>query len=167
LSPAVFSPLAIAAATDSLELLELLLSDQRVDVNNQMGNSIHPLISAVQGWESCALRLLRVPNINVNCCYARMSALMFGCALGRNAFVNELLKYDEIDVNHQDRAGRTALMIAIEKGNGGVSMALLDRKEIDLTLADVRGERALDYAQKSNDSRILGRIRQRLAVSNA
>jgi ankyrin repeat protein len=96
-----------------------------------------------------------------------MSALMFGCVLGRNALVNELLKFDEIDVNSQDLAGRTALMIAIEAGSGEVSMALLDRKEIDLTLADVRGERALDYAQKSNDSRILGRIRQRLAVSSA
>jgi ankyrin repeat protein len=167
LSSAVFSPLAIAAAGDSLELLELLLSDQRVEVNNQTRGSIHPLISAVEGKESSALRLLRVPNINVNCCWAHMSALMFGCVLGRNAFVNELLKFDEIDVNYQDLTGRTALIIAIEAGSDEVSRALLDRKEIDLTLADVRGERALDYAQKSQDSMILGRIRQRLAVSNA
>ena len=81
--------------------------------------------------------------------------------------MNELLKCDEINVNHQDWAGRTALTITIQEGNGELSMALLDRKEIDLTLADVRGKRALDYAQKSNDSRTLERIRQRLAASNA
>ena len=96
-----------------------------------------------------------------------MSALMYGCQGGRNAFVNELLKCDEINVNHQDWAGRTALTITIQEGNGELSMALLDRKEIDLTLADVRGKRALDYAQKSNDSRTLERIRQRLAAFNA
>lgn len=67
-----------------------------------------------------------------------MSVLMYGCQQGRNAFVNELLKYDEIDVNHQDRACRTALMITIQERNGELSMALLDRKEIDLTLTDVR-----------------------------
>lgn len=167
ISPRPFSPLATAAAGDSPELLELLLSDQRVKVNDQRRGYIHPLISAVAGADNCALRLLRVPNIDVNCCWVDISVLMYGCQGGRNAFVNELLKYDEIDVNHQDRAGRTALMIAIQERNGELSVALLDRKEIDLTLADVRGQRALDYAQKSNDSRTLERIRQRLAASNA
>ncbi|KAI3120546.1 hypothetical protein CBS147326_9430 [Penicillium roqueforti] len=167
ISPPRFSPLATAAAGDTPELLELLLSDQRVKVNDQRHGYIHPLISAVEGAENCALRLLRVPNIDVNCCWLGMSALMYGCQGGRNAFVNGLLKCDEIDVNHQDWAGRTALTIAIQEGNGELSMALLDRKEIDLTLADVRGKRALDYAQKSNDSRTWERIRQRLAASNA
>ncbi|KAL3468755.1 ankyrin repeat-containing domain protein [Aspergillus californicus] len=167
ISPRPFSPLAAAAAGDSSELLELLLSDQRVKVNDQRHGYIHPLISAVEGAEGCALRLLRVPNIDVNCCWLGMSALMYGCQGGRNAFVNELLKCDEIDVNRQDWAGRTALMIAIQEGNGELSMALLDRKGIDLTLADVKGKRVLDYAQKSNDSRTLERTRKRLAASNA
>lgn len=60
--------------------------------------------------------------------------------------MNELLKCDKINVNHQDWAGRIALTIAIQEGNGELSMALLDRKEIDLTLTDIRGKRALDYA---------------------
>lgn len=41
-------------------------------------------------------------------------------------------------------------------------MTLLDRKDIDLTLEDERGESALDYALKSGNSKMLGEIRTRL-----
>lgn len=67
-----------------------------------------------------------------------MSALSWGIILKHTAVVVEMLKKDQIDVNYQDDAGRTALMCAIEIGNGELSMALLDRKDINLTLENVR-----------------------------
>ncbi|KAB8213339.1 ankyrin repeat-containing domain protein [Aspergillus novoparasiticus] len=160
------SPLAIAAANGSLELLEMLLCDERVDVNNQMHRSIHPLIIALFQGEGSIPRFLRVPNVNFNCCWGTMSALMWGITFKRTTSVIELLKKDLVDVNYQDNAGRTALMLAIEEANDEVSMALLNRKEIDLTLTDAVGQKALDYALKSDDSRTLEILRNRLAVSN-
>ena len=57
-------------------------------------------------------------------------------------------------------------MLAIEERNDEVSIALLNRKDINLTLEDVREESALDYALKSDNSKILGEIRKRLANIN-
>ena len=164
------SPLASAAGSSSLELLEMLLCDQRVTVNNEVHLSIHPLIWALfrsgKGSKGSIPRLLREPNINVNCCWGSMSVLMWGILLKQTAVVFGTTKKDHIDVNHQDSAGRTALMLAIEDGNDEVSMALLNRNDINLTLEDVGRKSALDYALKSDNSKILGEIRKRLADFN-
>jgi ankyrin repeat protein len=74
--------------------------------------------------------------------------------------VVEIPKQDQIDVNHQDNAGRTALMLAIERRNDEVSMALLNRKDTNLTIGNVQEQSAVDYALKSKTS---GDIRKRLA----
>ena len=171
LSSPALSPLASAAGSSSLELLEMLLCDQRVTVNNEVHLSIHPLIWALfrsgKGSKGSIPRLLREPNINVNCCWGSMSVLMWGILLKQTAVVFGTMKKDHIDVNHQDSAGRTALMLAIEKGNAEVSMALLNRNDINLSLENVKEESALDYALKSDDLKILGEIRKRLAGFNS
>jgi ankyrin repeat protein len=77
--------------------------------------------------------------------------------------VVEIPRQDQIDVNHQENAGRTALMLAIERRNDEVSMALLNRKDINLTIESVKEESAVDYALKSGNSKTLGDIRKRLA----
>ncbi|EAU35390.1 predicted protein [Aspergillus terreus NIH2624] len=157
------SPLAIAAGSGSMEVLEMLLSDQRVALNNQIHGSIDPLIWALfLKHERGSLRLLCAPNLNVNCCWHTISALMWGILLRQTAVAVRILEKDQLDVNHQDNAGRTALMLAIQMENDEVSMTLLDRKDIDLTLEDERGESAVDYALKSGNSKMLGEIRTRL-----
>ncbi|KAL3468724.1 ankyrin repeat-containing domain protein [Aspergillus californicus] len=162
------SPLAIAAGSGSMEVLEMLLSDQRVALNGRINGRVHPLIFALlHKNEGSSLRLLRVPNINVNSSLSYMSALMWGIMFEQTAAVVEILKQDQIDVNHRDNAGRTALMLAIEEGNDEVSMALLKRKDINLTFEDVREKSALDYALKSGNTKTLGEIRKRLAGSNS
>lgn len=159
------SPLAIAAGNGSTELLEMLLSDQRVTVNSQDQGHIGPLIWALfREREGSCLWLLRAPNVNVNWSWYTISALMWGIILQHTAVVVEILEKDQIDVNHQDDAGRTALMCAIEMENDEVSTALLDRKDINFTLENVRGESALEYARKLNQSKMLAEIRQKLHV---
>lgn len=112
ISPTEISPLAVAAGRGSMELLETLLSDQRVAINSR--GILHPLISALfHKNEGSILRLLRVPNLNVNCSFGHMSALMWGSELRQTAVVVEILEHDQIDVNHRDDAGPTALMLAI------------------------------------------------------
>jgi ankyrin repeat protein len=161
------SPLAIVAGSGSMDLLEMLLNDQRVAVNSQIHGSIDPLIWAlVRRSEGSSLRLLCAPSVNANCCWYTISALMWGILLEQTAVVVEILKQDRIDVNHQDNVGRTALMLAIEQRNDKVSMALLIRKDINLTLENVREESAVGYALKSGNSKMLGEIRKRLAGPN-
>lgn len=57
-------------------------------------------------------------------------------------------------------------MLAIEKGNDEVSITLLNRKDVNLTLKDIIEESALDYALKSDNLKILREIRKRLAYFN-
>ena len=45
-------------------------------------------------------------------------------------------------------------------------MALLNRNNINLTLEDVGGKSVLDYILKSDNLKILGEIRKRLARFN-
>ncbi|KAE8347876.1 ankyrin repeat-containing domain protein [Aspergillus arachidicola] len=157
------SPLAIAANSDSTELLQMLLSDQRVTVNSQDHGSLDLLIWALfQRREGSCLRLLHAPNVDVNCSWDTISALIWGILLNHTAVAFEMLKKDQIDVSHQDDAGGTARMCAIEMENDEVSMALLGRKDTNLALENVRGESVLDYALKSNQSKMLAEIRQKL-----
>lgn len=74
---------------------------------------------------------------------------MWGILLEHTAVVVKILKKDQINVNYQDGAVGTALMLAIESENDEICMALLDRKDINITLENVGGESALDYARKN------------------
>jgi hypothetical protein len=56
-----------------------------------------------------------------------------------------------------------SIILAIEEGNGKVSMTLLNRKDINLTLKNIREESALDYALKSGNLKMLGEITKRSA----
>lgn len=96
-----FSPLIVAIFKGDLTILEMLLSDVRVNVNCQTFECPTPLIwSMLAKREHCALRLLSVPNIDVDCHYPGLiNPLMLGAMLGQNWFLTELLKRHEVDVN--------------------------------------------------------------------
>lgn len=167
MSTGSLSPLALAAGWSSLELLEMLLRDQRVIVNNQTYRRMHPLIAAVvAGHEENTIRLLHTPNIDVNCCWAAMSVLMWTIPFKQTKIAAELLKCDLIDVNRQDDSGRTPLMVAIQYENHEVFTTLLNRGEIVLTLESRSGKSALDYAMESNSSRMVDDIRERLSLTS-
>ena len=95
-----------------------------------------------------------------------MSVLILGILSKQTAVVVKILKIDQIDINHQAYSGRIALILAIEDRNDEVSMALLNRNNINLTLEDVGGKSVLDYILKSDNLKILGEIRKRLANFN-
>ena len=57
-------------------------------------------------------------------------------------------------------------MLAIEERNDKVSISLLNRNNINLTLRDIREESVLDYILKLNNLKILKEIRKGLANIN-
>jgi hypothetical protein len=95
--------MAIAAGSGSMELLEILLSDQRVAVYSQLHGSIAPFIWALY------------------------------------------------------------LRFAIERRNDKVSKALLNRKDVNLILYNVREESALYYVLKSGNSKDVGRDQKKVS----
>ena len=58
----------------------------------------------------------------------------------------ELLTYDSVDMNLQDRGGCTALMAAVIHGHEEVAELLLRSKRADIKIQDVLGATVLHYA---------------------
>ncbi|KAL2801610.1 hypothetical protein BJX63DRAFT_426626 [Aspergillus granulosus] len=110
------SPLAIAAGSGLMKLLEMLLSDQRVAVNSQIHGFIDLFIWALfRRGEGSSLRLLCAPNVNVNCCWYIISALMWGILLEQTAVVGEILKKDQIDMDYALKSGNSKRLGEIRK----------------------------------------------------
>ena len=74
--------------------------------------------------------------------------LVWAAYYGNVNVVRMLLAVDGIDVNHADRDGRTALLMASRSGYVDVVQALLDVEGIDVNKADRRGYTALMAASR-------------------
>ena len=63
--------------------------------------------------------------------------------------IEDILAYSHIDVNLQDRNGRTALMVAAYRRNEKCVELLLNHPGIDVTLKNHKGFTAWDFATDS------------------
>ena len=64
-----------------------------------------------------------------------------------------------VNINSQDKLGRTALMISIETRNFE-AVQVLYKKKIDITMTDFGGKTIFDYAEKCRDNRIKSLINE-------
>jgi hypothetical protein len=71
--------------------------------------------------------------------------------------INELFKTKNIDINYQDKDGRTALMYAILGNNQNIALKILE-KNVDVNLQDKYGSTALMYAILGNNQNIALKI---------
>ena len=99
-----FSLLHAASKLDWTELLELLLSAPRININLALGEdgmNLMPLLMAcMSGSVRVARRLLALPHIQVNAAAAQgMSSLYVACDRREVAVVEALLRHPDIDVN--------------------------------------------------------------------
>lgn len=63
-----------------------------------------------------------------------------------------------VDVNAVDDQERTALMRCIDKMKHDIASYLIDLDQIDLNIADLRGDTCLHYAARNNDVKILCKL---------
>jgi uncharacterized protein len=145
------SPLAAAAFRGNDRIVELLLSrgadPDHVDVTGKA-----PLIyAAARGFPLVVRRLLDA-GVDAKARYGSdLTALMWaaghedGVGAASAMAVAELLIERGADINAADNRGRTALMIAAERGNAAVVKTLL-RRSADRTLRDKAGKAACDLA---------------------
>ena len=109
------------------------------------------LVAAANGHSNVVRRLLNARSeqvVDVSACGSEgNTALMLAVLFQRKNYIRvvRLLLEKEFDCNAQNRLGRTALMIAIEKRDYEVVTLLLDYN-CDLQLKDIRGATALHYA---------------------
>lgn len=68
-----------------------------------------------------------------------MDPLMLGVTMGQNSFITELLKRSDVDVNGQNIAGQTALMLAAKHGKPETLNILLNMDEVNINLKDHTG----------------------------
>jgi uncharacterized protein len=145
------SPLAAAAFRGNDRIVELLLS-RGADPDHVDATGKAPIIyAAARGFEPIVHRLLAA-GVDATTRYGNdLTALMWaaghedGVGTAAGVAVVELLIERGAAINAADNRGRTALMIAAERGDAGVVEILLMRGA-DRDLRDRAGKTALDLA---------------------
>ncbi|KAI8608019.1 26S proteasome non-ATPase regulatory subunit 10-like protein [Chytriomyces sp. MP71] len=116
----------IATSVGSAPFADFLLQ-READVNLANENKQTPLFyAASKGWLNiCELLISRGARINVRD-HLRQTPLHRACAKGNLACVKLLLAQPNIQLDHEDRDGNTALHIAVENGYGEVAVLLVE-----------------------------------------
>ncbi|KAK4938356.1 hypothetical protein LTR10_021155 [Elasticomyces elasticus] len=149
------------------EVVELLVADDRIDVNAKTDNPefITPLGKAITcGNDPMVHVLLQHRDINVNCKShdydfdlpsAETSPLQSAAFRGNIIVVRLLLGRKDVEVNIEDEHSRTALHLAAEYGHENIVSQLLERPGIRTDIRDRTGFSAYDLAEKGGHEGIM------------
>ena len=94
-------------------------------------------------------------NVRARC---EQTPLTHTSALGYHDVVEKLLTHDNLDINAQDRDGRTAIFYDVHAGFGDVMQLLVNTKKLDLGLTNVRGQTVLDVAREGLFQNVLCKL---------
>jgi len=133
-----------AVRTQNEDLLRVLLTDGRFDVNFQDWYHPAPLIvAASKGWEEGVRLLLDHPQVSVDMSHG-VTALHVAAKGGHDGVIRLLLKDGRFNVNEEDAAdGCTPLLLAAEAGAVSAVRALLEHEGIDVNLPSYYGDTPL------------------------
>jgi ankyrin repeat protein len=141
-------PLNVAAECGHLDVVKMLLADERTDVNwkGKLGRTPLSLASA-NGHLSVVTLLLdhslcRPDEEDHN----RWTALFWAVGGNHSDVVSALLNDNRVNVNHTDRIGRSAFSWAAGDGLAGPSKLLLRNQILQPNLHDSKGRSALSWA---------------------
>lgn len=113
-----FFPLSAAAFIGNLDIMELLLTDPKVDINNtsSLSGTTALMAAAFEGHKKIVERLLDERGIDINAQdkYG-MTALMFAAEQGHEDAVEKLLDEPQIDIMLKNNDGKDAFRIACDK----------------------------------------------------
>jgi Ankyrin repeat. len=149
----------------SLEIVKFLLQQESIDINKTNYTGLSPLhIACDNGNIDIVRELINHKNANgendldVNKVDGENgTALLRLCQLpkyyieiSREMVLKELLKHKDIDVNKVDKEGNPPLYWCFYNGHEWIANILIERKDIDLKIINLKGEsllgKACDYA---------------------
>ena len=144
------TPLFWAACRGHEDVVRLLTTHENVNPNVSDRYGKTPLMEAVQERHIAIVqRLLAFEYIEINAQeHWDQSALTYAIRLEQNStqILKLLLACDNIDVNLEDKGGRTPLMVAVESGNEEAIPLLLAHRDIQVNKRNWRGRTALNIA---------------------
>ncbi|RYP66506.1 hypothetical protein DL770_008790 [Monosporascus sp. CRB-9-2] len=131
-------PLHTAAKAGFVNIVKLLLSSGRVDVNKADLRGRRALHYACKNGHDSIVQLF-LPIIDDHDARDDIGTTPFQYALekGHAAVINLFLESGKVDANSKDRSGRTLLMFAIEKGHNAVVKLLLESGKFDANLREI------------------------------
>ncbi|MFJ9823539.1 ankyrin repeat domain-containing protein [Streptomyces sp. NPDC101160] len=159
------SPLLLAALGDHVAVARLLVA-AGADVNAQDARHDSPwLVTGVTGSVAMMRVLLTAepgPDLGLRNRFGGISVIP-AAERGHVAYVRAVLQETDIDVDHVNDLGWTALLEAVILGDGGPAhqkvVALLLAAGADRELADAHGTTALEHAERRGFAEIAALLR--------
>ncbi len=141
------TPLLLAVRADNLAMVEILLSQKRIDVNvPDIENSTPLHFAATRCKETRIMKLLLDHGANVNTQNkCKDTPLSLAIWRGATSMAKLLLSCENIVINYQGKGGKTPLHISAEKGLASIVSALLEKKA-KVDVVDDNGWTPLHYA---------------------
>ncbi|KAK0648274.1 ankyrin repeat-containing domain protein [Cercophora newfieldiana] len=152
------TPAQVAVRRGRLNVLETLMKNG-ADLGYQ-GPLRRRILSHAIGWKSTDLLdlLWDRPEVDINEQDAELQTpLIIASHEGGLSVVEKLIRRG-VNVDTQDRLGRTALMHATCKDYGSIVTALIDNGKTDLRIKDKRGRDALYWAARASGTDVFNKI---------
>jgi len=144
------TPLIWAAGYGHKEVVQLLLKQERVEVNSNDTLASTPLsLAVINGHEAIVQLLLQQEGVEVNAEDGDgRTPLPWAAIRGHEAVVRLLLQHEGVDVNAKVDEGLTPLSLAAEQGHEAVVRLLLQHEGVDVNAKDNVGRTPLLLAAK-------------------
>lgn len=150
------SPLQMALREGSMQALEQLLKDPRLDVNTPNANGETPLMLAAIKGQLTAVQLLVKRGARIN--KEGWSPLHYACS-GPDEGVSAWLLAQGAELDARSPNGSTPLMLASRYGAMDLAEALL-AAGADPTLRNDQGLSPLEFAQAAGRNKLVQTLRQ-------
>ncbi|XP_062849854.1 KN motif and ankyrin repeat domain-containing protein 1-like [Trichomycterus rosablanca] len=150
----------------NFHIVKLLLDTGvcNVDLKNKSGYTAVMLVSLLPVDTAVDVevmqRLMELSDVNARAGLVGQTALHLAVRHGRASTVRLLLAHGA-NINAQDQAGTTALIIACDRGHTDIIQILLEDPDCDINLTDKGGRSALSLATQASHTEIADLLRAR------
>ncbi|KAI3043621.1 hypothetical protein CBS147353_11836 [Aspergillus niger] len=150
------TPLGVAVRREDVEVVQVLLSDARTDINAGSRDNKTPLLDAIKHRHLVILRLLLADaRIEMHPQGQSASPLMYAMRKDFGCGGRALLAHGDIDVSARDLKDRTVLHYAVLHNDDGLVQLLLQKQDLDVNAQDLLGMTALHRAIIKDNRRIV------------
>lgn len=155
-------PLKVAAEFGHLNVVKVLTSDKRVEINSGVKDGTSPILRAARcGHLEIVRLLLSEESIIADCEDFQGRSALHWAIYGRHIKVTKLLAEDHrVNINRVDQYGRTPFSLAAETGEDSIVAELLKRPGIDVGRPNIDGRSPLSFAAEFGRSLVVKRLRR-------